>query len=1045
MMKKARAYCREWTIFLLLVSTWWVDHVSGSTRDFISLDCGLEVTGAVSTDPEAHEKTDQTTGIPWLPDSVKAYHSEAMTLGNISKITVTNQNVDNAMAMSTFRYFPVDSPSARKKYCYEVTIETQRSYLIRVGFYVGSSNGVLVLPVEFDVSINSNVVFKVDLKGSNALEMDQQILQEFIWRTDTSNVLHVCLIPRTGTPFISSLELRLLDEQTYSDIISGGAIYLRKVMRYDCRPMPTALNIRYADDVYDRIWSSARPEGMKLYARISTATKFASEDKDNKPPAPVMESACTDRNEIRISISAARFYACLYFQEVNDTFPDQTRVVSLKDAPSITEQSKITVIVLRNNFTQFCYDGRDLMNLSLTKAAESRRDPIMNAAEVYEIFLVNKSAISPDDASVIDAVKISLPLADWRGDPCYPVPYDWIVCDENSKVITLNLSGQNFPMFTSQHILSIPYDIGSLDQLQELYLDHNSLEGRIPDSFSRLKKLRVLQLSNNNLRGELPEFLSSLPALKELNLDNNFFTGVVRTNLLNSGINISFANNPNLCVEGTPNCATSDQRSSSKKPWWIVGLAAGIGALILFLVTLFLCFICPGCCLYKARRRSLSRLHSNGGDIHPMHAGVGTGAGRLDSQVENEAYAEKLEQDFWNAGLQLSSLQISPPSKPSSVRKDPSTLSKQSSLHITPSMSASQTSASRRPSADLRGIPIPLGSIAPSPPSSSKGDVVPISPRSSKSKRRASSLATSVGRPSKSSQDGKVQFREYSVEEIQHITKNYESQIGEGPTGPVYHGMLSDRTDVAVKVQDDRSLHSTAFVKKVKALAKIAHRNLVPVIGYCSENNKRMVLYEFLTNGTLQDKLRGEGGVTRNLDWATRVNILYNAAQGMEYLHTECQLPKAHGNVKSSNIFLDDNLLAKLGDYGLADSAVSTPGYMDPAADYSDTSKRIKLEQDVFSFGIVMLETITGLAPTHMTTMRDHSERSLVSSFRIAMKTGNLEDMVDPKLRATESVNMESVWSVAGIAFSCLEPRLENRPQMARVITHLRKALDVLE
>lgn len=168
-----------------------------------------------------------------------------MTLGNISEITVTNKDVDNEMAMSTFRYFPVDSPSARKKYCYEMTVLTQRSYLIRVGFYVGSSNGVLVPPVEFDVSINSNVVYKLDLNGSNSLAKDQQILQEFIWRTDTSNVLHVCLIPRTGTAFISSLELRLLDEQTYSDIFSGGPVYLRKVMRYDCGSMPTAPNIRY--------------------------------------------------------------------------------------------------------------------------------------------------------------------------------------------------------------------------------------------------------------------------------------------------------------------------------------------------------------------------------------------------------------------------------------------------------------------------------------------------------------------------------------------------------------------------------------------------------------------------------------------------------------------------------------------------------------------------------------------------------------------------------------------------------------------------------
>lgn len=111
-----------------------------------------------------------------------------------------------------------------------------------------------------------------------------------------------------------------------------------------------------------------------------------------------------------------------------------------------------------------------------------------------------------------------------------------------------------------------------------------------------------------------------------------------------------FANNPSLCVEGSQNCSTPNQKSSSKTPYWIVGLAAGIGALILILVTLLLCFICPGCCLYKARRRSLSRMHSSRGDVHPIHVGAGSSAGRLIPSVDNEAYTKKLEQDFWNAG-----------------------------------------------------------------------------------------------------------------------------------------------------------------------------------------------------------------------------------------------------------------------------------------------------------------------------------------------------------------------------------------------------------
>ncbi|CAK9250171.1 unnamed protein product, partial [Sphagnum jensenii] len=163
----------------------------------------------------------------------------------------------------------------------------------------------------------------------------------------------------------------------------------------------------------------------------------------------------------------------------------------------------------------------------------------------------------------------------------------------------------------------------------------------------------------------------------------------------------------------------------------------------------------------------------------------------------------------------------------------------------------------------------------------------------------------------------KTCVKPYSLEEVIVATNNFKTMIGKGGFGPVYYGKLEDEQEVAIKELDVKSTQGPSeFFNEVDVLSRVSHRNLVSLIGYCHEDNRKMLIYEYMHKGTLSDLSRL---TIEQLDWKTRINIALNVAQGLEYLHSGSNQSIIHRDVKSNNILLSSNMeIAKVADFGLS-------------------------------------------------------------------------------------------------------------------------------
>ncbi|KAF3444003.1 hypothetical protein FNV43_RR13693 [Rhamnella rubrinervis] len=271
--------------------------------------------------------------------------------------------------------------------------------------------------------------------------------------------------------------------------------------------------------------------------------------------------------------------------------------------------------------------------------------------------------------------------------------------------------------------------------------------------------------------------------------------------------------------------------------------------------------------------------------------------------------------------------------------------------------------------------------------------------------------------------------------------------VGHGGFGQVYRGVLNDGRKVAIKLMDQAGKQGEEeFKVEVELLSRLHSPYLLALLGYCSDNNHKLLVYEFMANGGLQEHLysvSGSSALTIKLNWETRLRIALEAAKGLEYLHEHVNPPVIHRDFKSSNILLDKNFHAKVSDFGLAklgsDKAgghvstrvLGTQGYVAP--EYALTG-HLTTKSDVYSYGVVLLELLTGRVPVDM--KRPPGEGVLVSwALPQLTDRDQVVQIMDPALEGQYS--MKDVIQVAAIAAMCVQPEADYRPLMADVVQSL--------
>ncbi|KAH9289556.1 hypothetical protein KI387_033673, partial [Taxus chinensis] len=285
--------------------------------------------------------------------------------------------------------------------------------------------------------------------------------------------------------------------------------------------------------------------------------------------------------------------------------------------------------------------------------------------------------------------------------------------------------------------------------------------------------------------------------------------------------------------------------------------------------------------------------------------------------------------------------------------------------------------------------------------------------------------------------------RSFSYEEVKAMTGNFEREIGKGGYGPVFYGCLQDK-EVAIKILSDKSHQGiTEFSTEVDVLSKLHHKNLVKFVGYCTERQNLVLIYDYMCNGDLRQRLDGQDS---SLDWEKRLKIALDAAQGLEYLHLGCKPGIIHRDVKSSNILLNERMDAKIADFGLSKMGPlegathittlvkGTTGYLDP--EYY-TAHRLTEKSDVYSFGVVLMEIICGRRP-HFFDSSTQQQIHITSWVRPALLKGNIESIADPIL--LNKFNADSMWKVAELSMVCTSPYSMNRPAMNEVVLELKEA-----
>lgn len=311
------------------------------------------------------------------------------------------------------------------------------------------------------------------------------------------------------------------------------------------------------------------------------------------------------------------------------------------------------------------------------------------------------------------------------------------------------------------------------------------------------------------------------------------------------------------------------------------------------------------------------------------------------------------------------------------------------------------------------------------------------------SKRRTRTHPLEENIDAEEQQDGR-EMHYFNLKTINVATNGFSdgNKLGQGGFGPVYKGKLNDGREIAVK----RLLRNAGqgleeFKTEVKLIVKLQHRNLVRLVGCCIEGDEKLLVYEYMANTSL-DSCLFNATKCKDLDWAKRANIVRGIARGLLYLHEDSRLNIIHRDLKASNILLDDEMNAKISDFGTARTfygnqiesstsrVVGTYGYMSP--EYA-MGGSFSIKSDVYSFGVLLLEIISGRKISD-SNLPAHAQSLLPYAWRL-WDGGKAQELIDRNLISNCPVNEVSRWIHIGLL--CVQEHPGVRPSMSKVVLML--------
>ncbi|XP_009336215.2 G-type lectin S-receptor-like serine/threonine-protein kinase At2g19130 [Pyrus x bretschneideri] len=292
--------------------------------------------------------------------------------------------------------------------------------------------------------------------------------------------------------------------------------------------------------------------------------------------------------------------------------------------------------------------------------------------------------------------------------------------------------------------------------------------------------------------------------------------------------------------------------------------------------------------------------------------------------------------------------------------------------------------------------------------------------------------------------EGSLMMFKYRI--LRKATKNFTEKLGEGGFGSVFRGTLKNSTAIAVKRLNCPEQVDNQFLTEVRTLGKVQHINLVRLRGFCAENSKRLLVYDYMPNGSLESLLFQKSPIV--LDWKTRYHIAVGTAKGLAYLHDSCRECIIHCDIKPENILLDAEYAPKITDFGLAKlmsrdfsriitTIQGTRGYIAPEW---ISGEAITVKADVFSYGMLFFEIISGRRN------RDLLDDGLENYFptrvaNVLMKGEDVDTLLDSRLEG--NANKEEVMRACKVACWCIQDDEKDRPTMGQVVQALEGVIDL--